>query len=141
MKTKLLLVTLCLLGFLYLQFGRAPYVNLATTQNASDGYVLHLTVTANKLFIVDEESYAKSLIQRTLDNKYKNMIFPYEELGYPKEIRIKVYANSFTRFQDIPAFEVHYTTSLDGIKIILKEHSFGDDLLSPLSSYLLYLYI
>ena len=40
MKTKLLLITLCLLGFLYLQFGRAPYVNLATTQNTTDGYVL-----------------------------------------------------------------------------------------------------
>ena len=126
MKPKHFLILLFILGILYLQFGRAPYVNLATTQNETDGYVLHLTVTANKLFIIDKEQYSKDLIQDVLDNNFKNMHFSYDELGYPKEIRIKVYTNSIAKFQDIPAFEIHYTTSLDGIKIILKEQSFLD---------------
>ena len=113
MKTKLCILMLCLLGILYLQFGRAPYVNMAITKGTTDGYVLHLTITANKLFIPNKEAYAEFLIQKVLDNNFKNMLFSYDELGYPERIFLTIYTNNVTWFFNIPAFNTHYSICID----------------------------
>lgn len=123
MKIKRCIVALLLLGILYLQFGRAPYINVSTIKKHTDGYVLELTITTNKLFIIDKDLYAKSLIEKVLENDFKNMKFPYDELGHPKELRIKVYTNSISRLYDASSFEIHYNTYLDEIKIISREQS------------------
>lgn len=135
MKRKLLTAMICILGILYLQFGRTPDVNVARTAGTADSYILHLTVTANKLCIINKEQYAKSLVQRVLDNNFKNMIFSYDEIGIPKEIHITVYTSSLTKFHNHPAFEIHYITSEGGIQIILKEQSLLSDCSSHEDSY------
>ena len=118
MKIKRCIVALLFLGILYLQFGRAPYINTSTIKKHAENYDLELSITANKLFIIDNDQYAKNLIEKILENDFKNMQFPYDELGYPKEIRIKVYTNNISRFHNVPAFEIYYTTSLAEFKMI-----------------------
>lgn len=111
MKRKTCLVMLLLLGILYLQFGRAPYINVSIIKKYADSYDLELTITSNKLFILDKDRYSEILIEKVLENGFQNMQFPYDELGYPKEIRMKVYANNIARILDIPSFEIDYNTS------------------------------
>lgn len=49
----------------------------------------------NKLLrsIWDKEKYAKKLIEKAIENKYKNVRFSYDLMGYPNEINISVYCS------------------------------------------------
>ena len=65
MKKKILLIVLCALVLLYLQFGRNAEINSATTSSTPEGYQLNVTVTANTLFIINKERAAQNFIDKT----------------------------------------------------------------------------
>lgn len=108
MKRKITLITLCILGILYLQFGREPYVNNAITNSHSDGYEMNLTITMNKLILFNQEKTEQELIDCIINNSFKNQQFSYDMMGYPSEIKVTVYTNNFTKSLDIPSFHFQY---------------------------------
>ena len=91
MKRKIFLIILCLslaLGFFYLQFSRKPTVDNVVTNADSSGYAASLTITANKLVILDQNKLQQSLINHILDNDFKNMMFSYDVMGYANEYTV-----------------------------------------------------
>lgn len=109
MKRKRVFILLCVLGILYLQFGRKPILNNSTTSSNAAGYEAILTVTANKLGIESYDKLAKNIIQQTVNNDFENMQLSYDVLGYPNELTVTVYANNITKFLGAPVFQIRYT--------------------------------
>lgn len=111
MKRKIVFIILCVLFMLeifYLQISREPTVNNVITNSNLQGYDADLTITANKIFIFNQDKLEEQLIQQTLDNDFKNMQMSYDLLGYPDKLTITVYTNTLTKLLDIPAFEISY---------------------------------
>lgn len=111
MKRKILLLIICILFVLeisYLQFYREPTVNGAITSSDSEGYEATLTITMNKIIILNREKTEQTLITQIIDNDFKNMKFSYDVMGYPREWTVTVYTNNFTRSLGIPAFQFTY---------------------------------
>ena len=111
MKQKIFLIILCLsfaLGFFYLQFSRKPTVDNVVTNADTSGYTATLTITANKLFIVDKHKLQQVLTNHILNNDFKNMMFSYDVMGYPKECTVTVYTNDWAKKLGIPAFTFRY---------------------------------
>ena len=109
MKRKIVFIVLCALilsGFLYLQYGRDITVNYIATESNSQGYSASLTITANKLYITEKETYTQKLVTRVAENNLPNMQLSYDVMGYPCELTITVYANTFMKQLHIPAFQV-----------------------------------
>ena len=109
MKRKIVFIVLCALilsGFLYLQYGRDITVNYIATESNSQGYSASLTITANKLYITEKETYTQKLVTRVAENNLPNMQLSYDVMGYPSELTITVYANTFMKQLHIPAFQV-----------------------------------
>lgn len=111
MRKKILLTSLCLLfavSILYLQFSRRPTVFRAVTNQTPDGYCSELTILANKLVICNKNKLEADLIEHIQNNDFKNMMFSYDVMGYPKECSVTVYANKWTKKLGIPAFTFRY---------------------------------
>ena len=113
MKKKILLILLSvalLFGILYLQFGREPIINHALTETTSVDCDLSMTITANKLFILNREKSANSLMERILNNEFQNMQLSYDVHGCPNNVTITVYTNKLAKFLELPSFQFHYCT-------------------------------
>lgn len=108
MRRKILLIVLCVIGILYLQFGRPIVVNNMVTSGNPTGYQANLTVTVNKIHIFDREKLAKDLIQKTIDNDFKNILLSYDVLGYPGELTITVYTNRLEKYMNTPALKIRF---------------------------------
>lgn len=108
MKKRILFIILCILGILYLQFGQSPTLIHTTTTSNAQGYEAILTVTANKLLILNQEKMADNLVQHAIENDFEPLQLSYDLLGYPNELTITVYANALTEYFDIPAFHISY---------------------------------
>lgn len=111
MKRKILLIILCVLlvaGIFYLQISREPTVNNFITTSAAEGYQAALTITMNKIMILDREKTEQDLVNRILENNFANMQFSYDVMGYPKEFSVTVYANDVAKHIGRPAFEFEY---------------------------------
>ena len=109
MKRKIVYIVLCALvlsSFLYLQYGREITVNHISTESNSLGYSASLTITANKLFLLETTTYTQELVTRVADNDLPNMQLSYDVMGQPYEVTITVYANVLMRHLHIPAFQV-----------------------------------
>lgn len=58
---------------------------------------------ANKLFILDKEEFAEQMIERCIDNDFREIKFSYDLTGYPDRIEITVYLNEINRrYADYP---------------------------------------
>ena len=113
MKKKILsiVIPLCLLvGLLYLQFGRQPMVNQSTIIKNSDTYDVSLTITLNRLIILNRKNVEDSLIQKIFNNNFENMYFSYDVHGMPRKICVTVYVNALTYMLNLSAFEFQYIT-------------------------------
>lgn len=87
------IVVCVIIIFAYLQYGREEKV-VSSMANTSDSYYeQEFSIVANKLFIWDKEKYAKKLIEKAIENKYRNVRFSYDLMGYPNEINISVYCS------------------------------------------------
>lgn len=118
MKKKILLIVLCVVGvtgILYLQFGRKAVINNVLTKTNPQGYELSMSITSNKLLIVNREKLAKQLVKQVLENDFENMKMSYDVHGYPDEVTITVYANQVCKYWGSPAFQFQYdVNSLNG---------------------------
>ena len=112
MKKKILLIVLCGLILLYLQFGRKPEINTATTSSTPEGYQLNVTVTANTLFIINKERAAEKLVDKILSNDFQKIQFPYGDYGYPNKLHLTVYANAFGKWLSLPTFRIKYNPEM-----------------------------
>lgn len=114
MKKRQLFKTLILLAILlitlHLQFGRNAVINNSITTPSVGGYEAILTVTANKLVILNPRAYATALAAQVADNSFPNFMFSYDQLGYPNELNVTVYTNAFTKRLGMPAFSFRYTS-------------------------------
>lgn len=113
MRKKIVFIVLCVLflcEIFYLQVSCEPTLNSTITHNDSDGYDADLTITMNKILIFNQEKTELDLINRIMDNEFENMQFSYDAMGYPEEIKVTVYTNSFTRKLGIPAFQFRYSS-------------------------------
>ena len=112
MKRKIVLIVLCILSLsflLYLQFGQEPVVNNMITDSHPSGYTAMLSVTANKIVLINQDDFANKLIQKTIHNEFKNMQLSYDILGFPNQVTITVYTNALTKTLGIPAFQIKYS--------------------------------
>ncbi len=111
MRKKIVLTSLCLLfavSILYLQCIRRPSVFHAVTIQSTNGYCSELTIIANKLIICSRSKLEADLIEHIRNNDFKNMMFSYDVMGYPKECNVTVYTNNWTKKLGIPAFTFRY---------------------------------
>lgn len=125
MKRKIVFIVLLsivlIVCFAYLQYGRSSFVNHITSQKESNGYTVSLNVTVNKLWIGDKEKVSQQLIQSIVNNEFENVDFSYDISGYPNEVTMKVYTNSFTYALNKPAIQVRYAPQSEG-DYNIKEH-------------------
>ena len=108
MRRKIVFIVLCALviaGLFYLQCGREMTVNHITTERNPKGYSASVTITANKLVIINKKKYEKDLLQRVENNELPNMKLSYDAMGYPDELTITVYANVLMRALRISTFQ------------------------------------
>ena len=111
MKKQLLFIVITLFiltGLLYLQFGREPVVNHSMILENSDTYDLSLTITLNRLIILNRKNVEDSLIQKIFNNNFENMYFSYDVHGMPRKICVTVYVNALTYMLNLSAFEFQY---------------------------------
>lgn len=97
-------------AFLYLQYGRDVKVETSIQSCSSDFYEQRVTVIANKIFILDEEKFAKKLVERCRVNTFHEVLFSYDIAGYPNKIYISVYLNEWSWKLGKNHFTVLYET-------------------------------
>lgn len=88
--TWVILVGIVLL-LAYLQFGRDVRVISSMLMSSDQYYEQKLTIVANKLFILDKDKFAEEMIERYIDNDFREMRFLYDLIVYPDNVVIKVY--------------------------------------------------
>jgi len=104
-------ILICIIAFGgYFQYGRGEKVVNTMVSTSDKFYKQEFDVIANKLFIWNKEKYADELIEKAVDNKYKNVRFSYDITGYPDEIIISVYNNEWNYQHDYMAFQIIYTS-------------------------------
>jgi len=93
----------------YLQYGREEKV-VNTMVSTSDTFCKQeFSIIANKLFVLDKEKYADNLIEKGLNNKYKNVQFSYDISGYPNEMKISVYKDNWYYRRNKYMFQILYS--------------------------------
>lgn len=107
MRTYLVIVLVILISG-YLQYGRDVAVCSSNPRVNSNGYLEDIAITANKLYIFDQEKFAKCILQRCVENSFKEVRFSYDLSGYPNEVHISVYMNQLTWKLKKKAFEIQY---------------------------------
>lgn len=93
MKKKMILLIGCIILILFCQFGMDVKAINSMRVSSDSGNTEHITIIANKIFIFDKKSFAEYLIERRVDNSYKEIRFVD---AFPKELEIDVYTNRFT---------------------------------------------
>lgn len=53
----------------------------------------NLTIITNKIWVIDKEEFANDMVQKSIDNSFKNVRFSYD-LGQPNELCIVVFVNN-----------------------------------------------
>lgn len=105
MSFKKIILFSFLLIALYLQYGRAPIINQSITSKDGSGYETRLTITANKLLIVNQKQLSQRLALRIRQNEFPNMQLPTDTLQHLNKITVIVYVNRLAYILDLPAFE------------------------------------
>lgn len=116
MRKRFVVVAVFLVLFatlIYLQYGRDVSVVNSNLSLSGEFYEQRLTIVANKLFITDKEQFAKEMIERTIDNSFRDMMFSYDIPGYPNRIEISVYTNELSRKLFEKNFTVFFESDMD----------------------------
>ena len=92
----------------YLQWGRDVAVCSSNPKIFSNGSLEEISIIANKLYIFDHEKFAEYILQRCVENSFKEVRFSYDLNGYPSEVHISVYMNQFAWKLKKKAFEIQY---------------------------------
>lgn len=104
-------ILICIIALLgYLQYGREEQAVNTMVSTSDSFYKQEFDVIANKLFIWDKEKYAEELIEKAVENKYRNVRFSYDITGYPNEIIISVYNTEWHYQHNCMTFQIMYTS-------------------------------
>lgn len=93
MKKKMILLIGCIILIFFFQFVMDVKAVNSMRVSSDSGNTEHITIIANKIFIFDKNSFAEYLIERRVDNSYKEIRFVD---AFPKELEIDIYTNWFT---------------------------------------------
>lgn len=96
--------------YIYLQYGRNINVNTSVSNISDNFYMQELTVTANKLFILDKRKFSEEIIEHCRNNTFHDIHFSYDLSGYPNQLRIFVYTNSQSLKKGNLNFIIKYTS-------------------------------
>lgn len=94
------LVTIC-----FMQFGRDVKVNSSMRSSGENDTKEYLNITANRICIIDREEFAWEIIERRVENSYREIYFIER---YPDEIEVDVYLNRITWKMKRKAFSIIY---------------------------------
>lgn len=97
------------LTIIYLQWGRDMEICNTRPETSKNAYFEDVTLIANKLYIFDKYDFAESVIQKCVDNSWKEVRFSYDIAGYPNELCIDVYINSYDFEHRENAFRITYS--------------------------------
>ena len=92
----------------YLQWGRDVAVCSSNPKIFSNGSLEEISIIANKLYIFDQEKFARYVLQRCADNSFREVRFSYDLSGYPNEVHITVYMNRAAWKWRKKAFEIRW---------------------------------
>lgn len=95
-KWVVLIIVIIFGVFYYLQFGRKVEIRDTKITSYQDGYAEEVNITANKLYIMDKDKFAKDVIDTFIDNSFDNIKFSFD-LGYPDTLHISVYMNKWNK--------------------------------------------
>lgn len=82
------------------------------SETGTNQYTEEITIIANRLMIWDTEEFAEEMIQKCIDNSFKDIRFSYDLSGYPTELRIYVYTNKLSWHNHVKSFEIIYAQDL-----------------------------
>ncbi len=116
MRKRFVVVAVFLVLFailIYLQYGRDVSVVNSNLSLSGEFCEQRLTIVANKIFITDKMQFAEEMIERTIDNSFRDMMFSYDIAGYPNRIEISVYTNELSRKLFEKNFIVFFESDMD----------------------------
>ena len=91
--------------FVFFQFGQDVKVNSTTRFSYGNESEEYLVVTANKLFIINKKQFAQEMLQRRIEDSFKEVMF----MGnYSDKIEMEVYLNEWTWEANKRAFLIVY---------------------------------
>lgn len=108
-KKCIILILIVLVVVVYLQYGRDVTIHSNVSNSFDKGTIEYVTIIANRIYILNEEEFAEKVIQRCVDNAYKEIQFSYDVNGYPVGVHITVYLNEIAFDLSRPALEINYT--------------------------------
>lgn len=115
-------IMICIVILLvYLQNGRKEKVMNTVINQYDKGYEEEICIIANKLYIREKEKYAEELIDKVVQNKYQNVRFSYDILGYPEKIKITVYYSEWDYRNIRRSFTVLYSSEKEGERLNIKD--------------------
>lgn len=79
-----------------------------------DRYTQNLTVVLNTSGSSDYEACAREIIARCKDNRFPNVLFSYDQLGYPSSVNVSVYAKEAHIKNGALLFFFHYERNDSG---------------------------
>lgn len=106
-KKRIILLLFLLLIF-YLQFFRPIHIISSSIYSSSNECEQNFTINANKLFILNKESFAKKLLnQYQTDSLHKIKLS--RDLATSRTITFNVYVNSFFKLCNHINFTINYS--------------------------------
>ena len=107
-KKIVIFVNIVIILFLsYLQWGREVRICNSRSMVIGEYYTESITIVANTLYIGNREEFAKRMIQKCIDNSFKEIKFLYGT-KYPNELTIIVYLNKISWKQGNESFRIYF---------------------------------
>lgn len=105
-KMKRVIVLIALAAMVcFMQFGWDVKVNSSMRSSGENNTKEYLNITANRICIIDKEEFARKIIERRVENSYREIYFIER---YPDEIEVDVYLNWITWKMKRKAFSIIY---------------------------------
>ena len=84
------------------------------SETGTNQYTEETTIIANRLMIWDTEEFAEEMIQKCINNSFKDIRFSYDLSGYSTELRIHIYiyTNKLSCHNQVKSFEIIYAQDL-----------------------------
>lgn len=92
---------------MYLQWGRDVQVYNSHIGENENYCSEDIMIIANKIWIIDKEKFAHDMVQKSIENSFKEVKFSYD-LQQPNELGITVYINKMSYWLRKPDFTIQF---------------------------------
>ncbi len=107
MRSKAIICVVIIALLSYLQWGREVEVCNSRIETSGEYRSENITVIANTLYISNKEEFAKQMVQKSIDNSFKEIKCSYD-LGYSNELTIDIYLNEIAWENGNRNFRINY---------------------------------